>query len=488
MASEKHEKEKFIEKLEQEEKNEKKGKNSSLTTILSIWNCIMGSGLLTMPWAFEKAGFAQTMVIMVLCGLMCYYTAYLCIKLADYQRKKGEPLPEFQTVCKIYLGPWGEYIALFAADIIVIGALTVYYVLMAKFLYGAGMSIYELSTMPEGSEIATYVDPPKCIAFNEDRLGLPFSPDAQEAGEEESFSNAWQKNATIPLYILVVFFLTNIKNVTFFAKFSAFGTFTVFLIFFVTIYKGAQWGINENVDFVNATSMHYVSQFKATGTAALPGVLSMAYFVHSAVCTLLKDNKNQENNARDLGVAYILVFITYTALGLIFYLSYPGWKGCIGDMFIENFDKREWIVPVMDILMFIRILTVYPLLTYFIRCQNFIVFSGTEWPGYPKVAMVNFFIVALGYFCATFYDKIGNIIRYSGSFCAMIYMFFLPCVVYMVHQKQTLGKVPMSSYIIHGVLILIGIANFVNQFVVEDPYDAFVSGNNATIGIEENAA
>ena len=70
-----------------------------------------------------------------------------CIKLADYQRKKGEPLPEFQTVCKIYLGPWGEYIALFAADIIVIGALTVYYVLMAKFLYGAGTSIYELSTM-----------------------------------------------------------------------------------------------------------------------------------------------------------------------------------------------------------------------------------------------------------------------------------------------------------------------------------------------------
>ena len=55
----------------------------------------------------------------------------------------------------------------------------------------------------------------------------------------------------------------------------------------------------------------------------------------------------------------------------------------------------------------------------------------------------------------------------------------------MVHQKQTLGNVPISSYLIHGLLILIGIANFVNQFVVEDPYDAFVSGNNATA---ENAA
>ena len=59
--------------------------------------------------------------------------------------------------------------------------------------------------------------------------------------------------------------------------------------------------------------------------------------IYSSLLNLLsvKDNKNQENNARDLGVAYILVFITYVALGLIFYLSYPGWKGCIGDMFIE---------------------------------------------------------------------------------------------------------------------------------------------------------
>lgn len=49
----------------------------------------------------------------------------------------------------------------------------------------------------------------------------------------------------------------------------------------------------------------------------------------------VKDNKDQSKNARDLGIAYILVFVTYTLLGLIFYLAYPGWKGCITDMFID---------------------------------------------------------------------------------------------------------------------------------------------------------
>merc|ERR1719210_901757 len=192
-----------------------------------------------------------------------------------------------------------------------------------------------------------------------------------------------------------------------------------------------------NVDFSPAEIQHYVKTgFDKRGLVVLPGILSMAYFIHSAVTTLVKDNQNQENNKRDLGIAYILVFLTYTVLGLIFYLTYPGWKGCITDMFIDNFDKREWIVPMLHILMFIRILTVYPLLTYFIRVQNFSVFMNTEWPGYTKVFLVNLAIVAVGCSCAMFYDKIGDIIRYAGSFCAMIYMFFLPCGVKCYHKKK----------------------------------------------------
>ena len=107
----------------------------------------MGSSLLTMPWAFEKAGFTQTIVIMIVCGIICYYTASLCIELSakvGNQSKEPCQLPEFQSVCRHYLGPWGEYAALLAADVIVVGALTVYYVLLSKFMFGAGMSIYQL--------------------------------------------------------------------------------------------------------------------------------------------------------------------------------------------------------------------------------------------------------------------------------------------------------------------------------------------------------
>jgi len=433
----------------------------------------MGSSLLTMPWAFEKAGFTQTIVIMIVCGIICYYTACLCIELAakvGNQSKEPCQLPEFQSVCRHYLGPWGEYAALLAADVIVVGALTVYYVLLSKFLFGAGLSIYKLSDQTGNTTIAPYVDSQSCINKME---GIENATAIGGVDLKWSFSAFFHVNKSIPIYLLVILGLCCIRDSSFFNRFSALGTVTVFLIFFAVVYKAVGWGMNVDFGLDSAGNMDYVKTgFDKKGAVVLPGILSMAYFIHSAVTTLMKDNKNQEQNKRDLGIAYVLVFLTYTILGLVFYLTYPGWKQCITDMFIENFDSREWIVPMMNILMFFRMLTVYPLLCYFIRVQNFTVFMGTDWPGYTRVFLVNLLLVAIGCFCAMFYDKIGDIIRYAGSFCALIYMFFLPCYLKMLSQKEdSLGQkwadVPVWSLILHPLLIVVGICNFISQVAVE---------------------
>ena len=77
------------------------------------------------------------------------------------------------------------------------------------------------------------------------------------------------------------------KDSSFFNRFSALGTVTVFLIFFAVVYKAAGWGMN--VDFSPAEIQHYVKTgFDKRGLVVLPGILSMAYFIHSAVTTLGK--------------------------------------------------------------------------------------------------------------------------------------------------------------------------------------------------------
>jgi sodium-coupled neutral amino acid transporter 9 len=56
------------------------GEQSSLITILSIWNTMMGSSVLAMPWAIDQAGFSLGIVAMV---LMCGLALYTCLIVLD---------------------------------------------------------------------------------------------------------------------------------------------------------------------------------------------------------------------------------------------------------------------------------------------------------------------------------------------------------------------------------------------------------------------
>ena len=66
--------------------------------------------------------------------------------MQDTKLAPPNQLPEFQIVCRIYLGRLGEYAYIVAANTIIFGCLMAYFVLMSKFLFGAGLSIHKLRT------------------------------------------------------------------------------------------------------------------------------------------------------------------------------------------------------------------------------------------------------------------------------------------------------------------------------------------------------
>merc|ERR1719209_1185018 len=57
------------------------GKQSSIVTIFAIWNTMMGTSFLSMPWALEQAGLVMGLLMMVLISGMCLYTAYRIIQV-----------------------------------------------------------------------------------------------------------------------------------------------------------------------------------------------------------------------------------------------------------------------------------------------------------------------------------------------------------------------------------------------------------------------
>jgi sodium-coupled neutral amino acid transporter 9 len=127
-----------------------------------------------------------------------------------------------------------------AANIIVIGALITYYVLMSKFLFGAGISIYKMQAVDNTTIIKPFVDDVNCIAYNLERTGVevPENLTLDHVDIKWSFDETyWGINSSVPLYILVIFGLCMVRDPTFFARFSAFGTVTVILILFTAFYK-----------------------------------------------------------------------------------------------------------------------------------------------------------------------------------------------------------------------------------------------------------
>ena len=50
------------------------GKHGSLTTIFSVWNAMVGTGLLTLPWAFSQGGMLTSLFLTFLAFVLSFMT------------------------------------------------------------------------------------------------------------------------------------------------------------------------------------------------------------------------------------------------------------------------------------------------------------------------------------------------------------------------------------------------------------------------------
>merc|ERR1712223_933657 len=121
---------------------------------------------------------------------------------------------------------------------------------------------------------------------------------------------------TAPLFLIFLLPVISLKSPTFFTKFNSVGTLNVFFLIGVVIFLGSSWGLNVN--FSDETSEIYVPMFKKS-FPSLSGMMALGLFIHNAIITIMKNNRNQENNSRDLALGFSSVSGTYLLIGTLFY-------------------------------------------------------------------------------------------------------------------------------------------------------------------------
>ncbi|XP_030422327.1 sodium-coupled neutral amino acid transporter 9 isoform X2 [Gopherus evgoodei] len=411
------------------------GKNSSVVTIFMIWNTMMGTSILSMPWGIKQAGFTTGLCLILLMGSLTLYCCYRVVKSRTMIPLIDTSNWEFPDVCKYYFGSFGQWSSLLFSMVSLVGAMVIYWVLMSNFLFNTGKFIYNyvhdinITDLVPGTNGSNRVICPG-TANEDQRVNksglLPF---VHNTTGFELFEQWWSKSRTVPFYLIVVVLpLLNLKSPSFFAKFNILGTVSVvYLVFLVTL-KAAHLGFHLEFNWFTANEF-FVPEFR-TQFPQLTGVLTLAFFIHNCVITLLKNNKNQENNN-----------------------------------FLDNFPSDDIMSFVARLFLLFQMITVYPLLGYLARVQLLGHVFGNVYPSIFHVLVLNIAIVGLGVTMAIFYPNIGGIIRYSGATCGLAFVFVYPSLIYMISLHQS-GQLTWSMLIVHIFIIILGLANLTAQFLL----------------------
>ncbi|XP_043266018.1 sodium-coupled neutral amino acid transporter 9-like isoform X1 [Colletes gigas] len=432
-----------------------KPKQSSLVTVFSIWNTILGSSLLTIPWGIQMAGFLPGIILILIMSGLCLYTAYCLLLVHKYHG--GHKSIEVIQLSRIYLNKSAEYVAKIFSITVLLGATIAYWVLMSNFLYNSVNFIHdsivgttEYSAVDNTSYPSEVLCPKKTMHNNTGNI--------IHENTYNSLGPIWDLYKTVPVFLgLLIFPILNFNSPTFFTKFNSLGTASIIYLITFVLVKSISWGINMD-------EMEWKINWSLKSSfPALSGMLAMSFFIHNIIITVMQNNRDQNKNGRDLSIAYLLVTLTYIIVGVVFYICFPLSKSCIEDNFLNNFQKWSGLTVGARIVLLFQLLTVYPLLAYMLRVQLLSSICKTSNTG--CIVLVNSVLVCICILFAVFVPYIGTIVRYTGAISGFIYVFTLPSLLYLVILKQQ-NKLTILCTLLHISIPIFGFLNLVAQFFI----------------------
>mmetsp|Transcript_3373 Transcript_3373/g.4300 ORF Transcript_3373/g.4300 Transcript_3373/m.4300 type:complete len:105 (-) Transcript_3373:141-455(-) len=89
---------------------------------------MLGSAILSLPWAFQESGLVLGQLISFTSFVISFYTCKLIVDTA------GDDADYSDTLRK-YFGMTGYYIGLVGPSLVIIGAVSVYFVIMTQVSY-----------------------------------------------------------------------------------------------------------------------------------------------------------------------------------------------------------------------------------------------------------------------------------------------------------------------------------------------------------------
>ena len=278
-----------------------------------------------------------------------------------------------------------------------------------------------------------------CIAFFLNKLfNLGLQP--------ESLVSSFSQFSVIYCGLVVsclIFPLLILKDMAILVTLNSYGIYLVSLLLMFVIGVGIYGFANTTYKFdyienTEGSDTRYIYLF-GTQISTLAGTLSLGYFSHSFVLPLMKNNKNQENNKRDLFIGYILVMLTYIVVGIMGYFGFSGkdFKPDFKDNWFRFFPFDNIYIVVLRLINVFQLLTIFPVIVYIVRIQLFSTFCGSE---YPSKAHVVCYTCCMCMVCLVilyfFADYLSGLMSLIGAAVGLFLIYLIPLCVNVVYYKR----------------------------------------------------
>lgn len=126
------------------EKDGSSYEQSSWSTIFSIWNTMIGSTLVALPYGFSQSGILLGLGIIVLVGSISCYTCNLVLHHGKYFYDLGD-------VVHYHFGSRLQTLSMICSVLVLLGACIAYHILMQESLYKIIAALIEWTSGPNSS-------------------------------------------------------------------------------------------------------------------------------------------------------------------------------------------------------------------------------------------------------------------------------------------------------------------------------------------------
>ena len=401
-----------IENITKEPKPDSK-KISSFQIVFSIWNTMIGSSIVSIPFNVYNTGIIPTIFIGLLYGYICYLTCSVVVRLGGKEN-------DFAVVVYNYFyygfgkraAKVGKYVQIIFNLMINIGATFIYFLIINQNLF-------------------------PCICLFLRVFKFDIDPD-DLAPHFDKFSLFY----CALIVSLLIFPLTILREMHFLAKFNSLGIYFVSVLLIFVIYRGIATMATDSFKFEykenkKGNEERYLYLF-GENPGILTGTLSLGLFCHSVILPLMKNNRNPENNQRDLFLGYVCVSLTYIIIGIFGYIGFSGseFEPDFKDNWFRFFESDNYLILVLRILNVIQLSSIFPILFYAVRNQLFSNFFKSYHKSKSCVPLIVFSISLLSlciivlYFC---YDLLGTLIAYIGAATALVLIYTIPSIINMIN-------------------------------------------------------